>query len=420
MLLFDGARMTITTVADLLAAFLEKERQILDEHPVTHGPTIGAMYEGLTKDALTQSLPVANLTVSSGFVIDAEGKQSKQIDCILALGEGERIPRTDARIHRVEDIIATVSIKKTLYGEDLQEGYENLRSVYERPLAPGTAVPRVALRAFRQITGVAADREIDVPEEHKVLWHILRVDAASPARIVFGFHGYTSEVELRRGVRKALDVMVGKPGYGPMSLPHLIVNRHAVVVKANGMPWALPMEENRWRLLLSSDTLTPARAFLEIIWSRLNYRGLATAEIFGDDMDCDCFHPLVDAECVGAGWVYQVTGASVPPDLRGVPPRQWAPTELTDTQGILMLFMQKNGELDLTALPAGFPPREQVTRDLLVMQHDGLSACDATRQRFHLVQGVAVVFAPDGRVLAGDDSSGRLRRWVGKLIGNKA
>ncbi len=287
-----------------MAAFLEQERKVLDQDPVEHGPTIGAMYEGLTRESLHRSLPVSNLTVTQGFAVDADGEQSNQLDCILALGEGEQVPYTDARRHRVEDIIATISVKKTLYGGDLDEGYENLRSVYQRPLAAGTLVPPIAIRAFRQITGLAASREDEIPEPFRVLWHILRVDAASPARILFGFHGYKSERTLREGVLSWMRTAVGKPGYGPMSFPHLIANEHAVVVKANGMPWAGPMKDDKWAFLMSSDTVRPANALLEVVWSRLNYRKLVGSGVFGDDMELDSFNRLADARCVGNGWEY--------------------------------------------------------------------------------------------------------------------
>ena len=40
----------IKTAADLLKAFTDAERAKLDGEELTHGPTIGAMYEGLTKE----------------------------------------------------------------------------------------------------------------------------------------------------------------------------------------------------------------------------------------------------------------------------------------------------------------------------------------------------------------------------------
>jgi hypothetical protein len=401
----------LKTVADLLAAFLEQERKVLDEDPAEHGPTIGAMYEGLTRESLQRSLPIENLTVSHGFALDADGQQSNQLDCIIAVGEGQPIPYTDARRHRIEDIIAAVSVKKTLYGADLDEGYENLRSVYLRPLAPGTKVPLIALRAFEQITGITAAREDDVPEEMRILWHILRVDAASPARILLGFHGYKSERTLREGVLAWIQTAIGKPGYGPMSFPHLIASPHAVVAKANGMPWPGPMEQDKWGFLISSGAVGAANALLEVIWSRLNYRKLVTSDVFGDDLELDSFNRLLDARCVGTGWEYHPWPAKVedePDDAE-----LWEPFEVTKAQGILILFLQREAPvIDITSPPAGFPTREVLAADFDLLQKAGLVLSDAKHERFTLAPGVELVFLPDGRSVAADNSSGRLTRWV--------
>jgi hypothetical protein len=42
--------LVIKTAADLLKAFTDAERAKLDGEELTHGPTIGAMYECLTKE----------------------------------------------------------------------------------------------------------------------------------------------------------------------------------------------------------------------------------------------------------------------------------------------------------------------------------------------------------------------------------
>ncbi|HEY4239249.1 MAG TPA: DUF6602 domain-containing protein [Kofleriaceae bacterium] len=405
----------LRTVADLMAAFLEQERKVLDEDPVEHGPTIGAMYEGLTRETLRRSLPVANLTVTHGFAIDADEKQSNQLDCILAIGSGEQVPHTDAHRFRVEDIIATVSVKKTLYGSDLDEGYENLRSVYERTIAPGTPVPPIARRAFEQITGLSASREEHVPEHLQILWHILRVEAASPARILFGFHGYKTERSLRQGVLDWIRSAVGKPGYGPMSFPHLIANEHAVVVKANGLPWSAPMQDQKWPFLISSSSVRPVNALLEVIWSRLNYRRLVDHDAFGDDMDLDAFNQLLDARCVGAGWEYDAWPAKVD-DRRDDEPQSWEPFNVTRAQGILVLYLQREPEIDLSSPPSGFPPRHELAEDLGILAKAGVVLSDAKRERFKLAPGVEHVFLPDGRAVVGDNSSGRLQRWLLKKI----
>ena len=52
----SGADM-IKTVSDLMKAFSDEEKKKLDGQYLTHAPTIGAMYEGLSREILSRSIP---------------------------------------------------------------------------------------------------------------------------------------------------------------------------------------------------------------------------------------------------------------------------------------------------------------------------------------------------------------------------
>ena len=80
----------ITTIADLLTSFLEKEKQSLASFSfIKHGPMIGDMYEGLTKKILEMSIfDNLGLKVTSGKIRDKSGNLSSQIDCMLVEGDG--------------------------------------------------------------------------------------------------------------------------------------------------------------------------------------------------------------------------------------------------------------------------------------------------------------------------------------------
>ena len=47
----------INSIATLLRQLQAKEAAKLDEQGITHAPTIGAMYEGLTRDLLDRACP---------------------------------------------------------------------------------------------------------------------------------------------------------------------------------------------------------------------------------------------------------------------------------------------------------------------------------------------------------------------------
>src|SRR3990172_12467034 len=119
----------ISTVADLLDALKNQEAKLLDEQKITHAPTIGSMYEGLTKSILERALPSKlELRVVSGFITNESGRISKQIDCMLVDGIGEKIPYTDNYRYDIENVIAVIEVKKNLYSDELDSAYKNLAS----------------------------------------------------------------------------------------------------------------------------------------------------------------------------------------------------------------------------------------------------------------------------------------------------
>jgi hypothetical protein len=123
----------ISTVTDLLEALRHKEVQLLDKQDITHAPTIGRMYEGLTRKILEKTFPEGlDLRVVSGFITNSRGDLSKQIDCMLVSGEGERIPYTDDYKYHIQNVIAVVEVKKNLYSSDLDSAYKNLITVLKR------------------------------------------------------------------------------------------------------------------------------------------------------------------------------------------------------------------------------------------------------------------------------------------------
>ena len=118
----------IETIAQLLKAFSDHERAQLDAQRIEHGPTIGAMYEGLTRDILDRAIPPQlDLRVISGFAYFKD-QLSGELDCMLVRGEGEQIPYTDKYRWHISNVIAVLEVKKTLTADDLADSYNHLRS----------------------------------------------------------------------------------------------------------------------------------------------------------------------------------------------------------------------------------------------------------------------------------------------------
>ena len=120
----------ITTIAGILYEFMRLQAAKLDEEPLTHGPTIGSMYEGQTREILDRSMPKElNLHVVEGFVEGPDGLLSPQIDAILTVGSGREIPFSSSRVCPIRDVIAVLEVKKRLYGDGLADAIDKMRRV---------------------------------------------------------------------------------------------------------------------------------------------------------------------------------------------------------------------------------------------------------------------------------------------------
>ena len=86
----------INTIYELLS--LLKDKGIAEIEPylsIQHNPTIGDMYEGLTKILTDKAIfKGLDLRVTSGKIKNIYGVLSRQIDCMIVVGDGEKIPFT--------------------------------------------------------------------------------------------------------------------------------------------------------------------------------------------------------------------------------------------------------------------------------------------------------------------------------------
>ena len=411
----------IKSISDLLNAMITFESKELDIQKIKHAPTIGAMYEGLTKSVLEKIIPTKlPLSVVSGFVEGADKTLSQQIDCMLVVGTGRAVPYTPSFIFPIEQVIAVVEVKKSLYEAGIVDGFDNLKSVAKLKSADTAKVPRIFGKAFESITQCPLPKNpADLPEELRMIYYVLLMEAVKPTRILLGYHGDKTEDAVRASVLKFAEESVGKKGFGPGSYPNLIVNQHVAVIKANGMPWGNKLEDGWWQLLLTGGPNTPMHSFLEIIWSRLNFLGMIGASIFGEDLEIDVWHKLlaVRPKSVNGefGWEAQPYVAQVPKSdaPRTVP---WIPSEITDDQSVIIAYLGKKGTIDLNNLIDGFETHPDLPGTIRKLQDMGLVGEDRTSPGKYslLTQECGVGILPDGRIFAGDNMSGQLTRWLVK------
>ncbi|MBA3966912.1 MAG: hypothetical protein H0X47_14300 [Nitrospirales bacterium] len=284
----------IKTVAELLSAVAYEERKKLDTYQIIHAPSIGAMYEGLSRTLLQRALPESlNLKVVEGYVVTG-AEMSGQIDCMLVAGEGERIPYTDMYKWLIENVIAVFEIKKTLTSIDLIDSYFHLRdenklyssfvqSEQAKEFKFNIEIPR---QVFARITGMVPPPHTNVEIlsfEFEMIFHTLIREFLSPVRIVIGHHGWKQEVTLRENIYRLLQKCKENPqGLGVGSFPQLIVGGSFSIIKANGFPYVTKLIDGMWPVLLSSRA-NPILLLIELIWTRLDYM-FGIKNLFSDEI----------------------------------------------------------------------------------------------------------------------------------------
>ena len=184
---------------------------------IGHNPMIGDMYEGLTKKIVEKSLfDNMDLRVVSGKVTNHNGdKLSKQIDCMVVIGEGTKIPFTENYIYDIDKVIMVVEVKKNLYNSELSDGYTNLRSVVSIQETTRDLKLNPIEDAFRAICkkplpDLDKITKLDIKEQ--MLYHSLVVEALLPLRVIFGYSGFKDEKTLRNKFVEYLECSSSKDG----------------------------------------------------------------------------------------------------------------------------------------------------------------------------------------------------------------
>ena len=269
----------ITSFSKFLEQLQEKEAANLADEAVKHAPTIGDMYEGLTRELLDHAIPAElNLRLVDGFVVGVDGKYSPQVDAILVVGNrGYQIPKTTKWAWPIKDVIAVFEIKKNLYGADLADAMAKMRGISQQQqallLAKEIAVGplHASRRAFARAMG-RFPKEGELEDLHNPGGEILRTivfEQLAPIRVVFGYDGYVDEYGLRKGFMQYLEQAVGGVA-GPAVLPNLVICRKNSLLKLTGHPYVSPLnDDDRWDLV-GSERKAPFRLLIELLWTRLS------------------------------------------------------------------------------------------------------------------------------------------------------
>lgn len=421
----------IRNVAELLKPFMDEERRKLDAYKMTHGPTIGSMYEGLTKELLQKAIPESmGLQVVSGFIHHGE-KMSGEIDCMLAIGTGEQIPYTSKFKWHIRDVIAVLEVKKTISSDELLDSYNHLREVsriygdYVQSLHGKDEKVNInwVYRVFSQMTGRKVfdySEAKNLPFDLELMFHTLVNEFLEPVRIVVGHHGWKKEETLREHIYKLLERRRDNPhGMGAGSFPQLIIGGEYSIVKANGFPYAPRLHDEMWPLLLSSSH-NSVRILLELVFTKLDIKfdtNLAEDSSLERESMSLCLSAKATQKDGKPGWEYLFHSLKEKDlRLRGSS-YEWAPAEITDAQHVAFMQLCRHGHIALD--DAGFI-------DFIAKQDGGaegfiesliktqLVAIQDNRLFLTTIQ-CQIVVTPEG-VFAGENHAGQLTAWMHKQL----
>lgn len=423
----------IKTVADLLKAFSDEERAKLDAEELTHGPTIGAMYEGLTKEIVDRSLPEnLGLRVVPGFAY-FNGVLSGELDCMLVRGEGEQIPYTSKYKWHIKDVIAVFEVKKTLSPEDLADSYNHLRDVsrlYSTYVESDEANevniniswPR---RIFSQITGVAApelSKIEELPFDLEMIYHTIVSELLGPVRIVVGHHGWKKEKTLRDHIAKLLEDRLDNPaGMGVGSFPQLIIGGEFSLVKANGCPYVPSMIKGMWPFLLSSSH-NPLRILLELIFSKIDARygtNLTEDDSVEQEAMSSCLRARAVQKAGRSGWEYIYDELSEKKLKERGASYVWEPAELTKAQFVIINQLCRGTTVRdddpkfieyASEEPGGV---DGFINSLVATQ---LVAKKGAELVLTTIECNALITS-EGKFVAGENNAGQMRYWLERKMG---
>lgn len=415
----------ISTIYELLSSL--KDKGIAEIEPylnIQHNPTIGDMYEGLTKEIVDKAIfKGLDLRVSSGKIKNIYGVLSRQVDCMIVIGEGDKIPFTNDYIYDVNMVVAVIEVKKNLFTSDLDSAYNNLRSISDIA-EPNRSMDITLLRnAFKLITKTELPEPDEVEKlsfEKQMIYHSLAMECFLPARIIFGYDGFKSEYSLRENFIKYIYEQQKEKGYvrgfGAVTLPNLIICGENTLVKTNGFPYVVGLNTDDW-LLYASYNQKPLLLFLEIIWTKLSSIYPISSEIFGDDIVFEVPKPLLIAIPHENGWEY-LNFNFTEDELNGLPELvEWEPVHLSNIEFCLMNKLCNGSKVYINDVEfLEFLSSNDVSIDSIVqhLNSERLIYVDGIEIKL-LTEQCACMITSDG-FFAGENKDGRMNEWSNRQM----
>ncbi len=425
----------ISTVADLLENFKKHALSKIEceDQNITHTVAIGDNFEGLTAELLNKAIfkDLKLKMVERSFVYNDSGVMSNELDCMLVVGEGERMSFANRYKYHIKDVIAVIQVKKNLYANDIIDSFDNLRSIIKvsEPRDADSFVGVLHRDAYKLLTLKELpdkERRSRFTDREDHIYAYIAMEAFYPLRIIIGYYGYTTEHGFREGfVKKIEEISKNGPvrGYGPNSFPSLIICGNTTIIKNNGMPMGIPLtnEDFYFHILMSSNGKSMYH-LLELIWTRLAYKFGISAKIFGDSFALETVHPFlsckekqIDQDNWGWEYLYHTWTKE---ELSKAPVlKLWEPIEIDRQKYLILNDLLRVGTIDLHSDEQfrKFIDTEKLDAERIIQElsESHLVYVDEGKLRL-LVDQLCMVETPEGKIFAGENKCGEMASYFCK------
>lgn len=411
----------INTIKDLLESLrIQGVNEISSFLDIKHGPTIGDMYEGLTKEMMNKAIfKNLDLKVCSGFIFNEETESSKQIDCMIVVGDGIKIPFSEIYKYNINQVIAVIEVKKDLFGKEMDLAYKNLLSVKNIVKPDHGMTIDILEQAYENVTGrkLPDQQELDkMTEEEQYLYHALVVEAYMPIRIIFGYGGFSTEKSFREVFMEYISKKFKVKGYGVTSIPSLIIAGERSILKTNGIPFAISNKNQKlgeWYALGSANK-APIFFLLYLIWTRLYYLFPDLPEEIFDNTEIT-INPLMKAKGRKEGWEYTF----IETELEDSNEKLWKPFEITLMSNVLLKMIEKgytitlNNELMIEECKKNGEDYNEVISDLLYKR-----IIYVNNDIIGILSDNWMTVIYNGKYYFGDNFNNRMVQWYNNLKKN--
>jgi hypothetical protein len=424
--------MSLKIIADALKAIMDREKEILNQHEVKHGPTIGDMYEGLTKSLLERlNLSGLGLKVVSGFMRAGE-ELSGQLDCMIVLGQGQKINYLDKYVYPARQVLAVIEIKKTIYARQFEDAYGQLADVLrvskldlkrqeeEGSLKFSTLRPALEyMKVFGERPPKYDDKKV-LGLNRRMVYQWLVDEHLAPLRIAIGYYGFKTQSGFREAIGSFYEAKENLAGYGVLDMPSLVISENSSIVKTAGLPYSGAWHDEAGWLWLCSSGANPALLLLEFLIDRIE-RVLGVTIDRGDDVNLELNNPLVSSMPLSLkDRVLRVTHNIVPADeiyeSDGV--EQWEPYRLTLEEKELLELVSARGSLLVAGqIMNSFRARHKIIdASLFIGKMLAARVVLRTNGELAIYPGMVIVKVQDEFYCA-DNSGGRFAQWVSLRFG---